>query len=109
MVVYRALGCVARRGAACTPWFKCGSRPGSMTGALGVQSRKFWQVTTGAFSDESQPTRSVENPQYSGSDAVETMSLPYLLSDSGTTYTADYLAVLLASDTAHIACLHLAG
>ena len=43
----RALGCGARRAPACTPRCKCGSRPGSMARALGVQSREIWQVTTG--------------------------------------------------------------
>ena len=38
-VFSRALGCGARRGPACTPWCKCGSRPGSVARALGVQSR----------------------------------------------------------------------
>ena len=49
-VFFRALGCEARKGAACTPRHKCGSRPGSVARALGVQSRAIWQVTTGSLS-----------------------------------------------------------
>ena len=49
-VVSRALGCGARRGAACAPQRKCGSRRGSVTRAMGVQSRAIWQVITGLLS-----------------------------------------------------------
>ena len=37
---------------ACTPRCKCGSRPGSVARALGVQSREIWQATTGSLSAE---------------------------------------------------------
>ena len=42
-VVSRALGCGARRGGACTPRRKCGSWPGSVARALGIQIRAIWQ------------------------------------------------------------------
>ena len=51
-VFSRGLGCRARRGAACTPRRKTGSRAGSATRALSVQSREIWQVITGSFSAE---------------------------------------------------------
>ena len=51
-VFSRGLGCRARRGAACTPRRKTGSRAGSATRALSVQSREIWQVITGSFSVE---------------------------------------------------------
>ena len=40
-VYSRALGCVARRGAACTPRRKCEPWPRSVASALGLQSREF--------------------------------------------------------------------
>ena len=49
-VVSRALGCGARRRAACTPRRRCWSRPGSVACALSVQSRAIRQVITGSFS-----------------------------------------------------------
>ena len=66
-VFSRALGCGARRGLACTPRCKCGSRAASVARALGVQNRGIWRVTTGSLCDESQPTRPVENPHCSAS------------------------------------------
>ena len=56
------LGCGARRGPACTPRCKCGSRPGSVARALGVHSREIWQVTTGSLSAEVEPSKTIENP-----------------------------------------------
>lgn len=52
----------SRRGPACTPWHKCGSRPASVTRALGPESREIWQVTTGSRSDLLEPSRSMETP-----------------------------------------------
>ena len=60
-VFSRALGCAARMGLACTPRRKCGSRPGSVARALGLQGREFWQVTTGRHSDLLEPSRTIEN------------------------------------------------
>ena len=50
-VFSRAVGCGARRGAACTPRRKRGSRPRPVGRALGLQSREFWQITQGRRSD----------------------------------------------------------
>ena len=61
-VFSHALGCGARRGAACTPRRECGSRPGSVTRALGVQSRAIWQAITGSLSAELEPRRTMEPP-----------------------------------------------
>ena len=62
-VFSRALGCGARRGPACTPRCKCGSRPGSVARSLGVQSYEIWQENTGSLSDQLEPTRPTQNPQ----------------------------------------------
>ena len=62
-VFSRDLGCGARRGAACTPQRKFGSRPGFVARALGVQSREIWQVIAGSLSDQLEPTRPMENPK----------------------------------------------
>ena len=51
-VFSRALGCEARRGPACTPRRKFGSRASSAARALGVQSREIWQVIAGLLSAE---------------------------------------------------------
>ena len=59
----RALGCGARRGVACTPRCKCGSRRGSVARALSLQRREIWQETTGSLSDEPSPIRLMENPE----------------------------------------------
>ena len=53
---------MACRGPARTPRCKCGSRPGSVARALGVQSREIWQVTTGSLYDQLEPTRPVQTP-----------------------------------------------
>ena len=44
---------------------KCGSRPGSMARALGVQSRENWKVTAGSLSAELEPSKTMEN-QHAG-------------------------------------------
>ena len=51
----RTLGCGARRGPACTPRRKFGSRAGSVARTLGVQSRETWRVITGLLSAELKP------------------------------------------------------
>ena len=61
-VTSRALGCGVRRGPACTPRRKFGSRAGSVARALGVQSREIWQVITGSLSAELEPSKATENP-----------------------------------------------
>ena len=53
----RALGCGARRGPACTPRCKFGSRAGSVARALGIQSREIWQAITGLLSAELEPSK----------------------------------------------------
>ena len=50
-------------GPACTPRRKCGSRPGSVMRALGVQSRAIWQVIAGSLSAELEPIRRIETPK----------------------------------------------
>ena len=50
--VTRSLGCGSRRGPACTPRRKYGSRPGTVAHALGVQSRAIWQAMTGSLSGQ---------------------------------------------------------
>ena len=62
-VFSRTLGCGARRGPACTPRCKCGSRPSSVARALGVQSSEIWQVTTGSLSGQLAPTKPVQTPK----------------------------------------------
>ena len=62
-VFSRALGCGARREPACTSRRKCGSRPGSVARALGVQSYEIWQVITGLLSDQLDPTRPMQTPK----------------------------------------------
>ena len=62
-VFSRVLGCGARRGPACTPRCKCGSRPSSVARALGVQSSEIWQVTTGSLSGQLAPTKPVQTPK----------------------------------------------
>ena len=42
----------------------CGSRPGSVARALGIQSSEFWQITPGSHSDLLEPSRSMESPQF---------------------------------------------
>ena len=59
-VFSRALGCGERRGAACTQRHKCGSRPGSVARAPGVQSRASWQVIMGSLSAEPEPSMTME-------------------------------------------------
>ena len=49
---FLTLSAEARRGPGSTPRYKCGSRPGSVESALGVQSSDIWQVTTGSLSHE---------------------------------------------------------
>ena len=61
--VFSRVGCGARKGLACTPRCKCGSRPGSVARTLGVQGREIWQVTTGSLSDQLEPTRLVQTPK----------------------------------------------
>ena len=63
-VVSHALGCGVRRGPARTPRRKCGSRPGSVARALGVQSRAIWKVIAGSLSAEPEPTRPIETKKY---------------------------------------------
>ena len=63
-VFSRALGCGARIGPVCTRRCKCGSRPGSVTRALGVQSSEIWQVSTGSLSAELEPSKTMENPHF---------------------------------------------
>ena len=59
-----ALGRGARRGPVCTRC-KCGSWPGSMARALGVQSCEIWQITTGSLSDQllMEPTGPMQTPK----------------------------------------------
>ena len=64
-VFSRALGCEARRGAACTPRRKFGSRAGSVARALGGQCREIWQVITGSLSVELTPSKKMENAHVS--------------------------------------------
>ena len=56
-----SLGCGARRGGACTRRCKCASRPAPVARALGMQSRESWQVTTGSFSAELDPSKTIRN------------------------------------------------
>ena len=65
-VASHALGCGARRGPACTPRRKFGSRAGSVARALGVQRREIWQVITGLLSAELEPGKAMENPHVRG-------------------------------------------
>ena len=58
-VFSRALGCGARRGPACTPRRKFGSRAGSVARALGVQSREIWQVITGLLSADLESSKTM--------------------------------------------------
>ena len=62
-VFSRALGCWARRRLACTPWCKCGFRPGSVV--LGLPGRDLWQTTTGSCSNMLEPSRPMGNPELS--------------------------------------------
>ena len=62
-VFSRALGCGARRGAACTPRRKCRPRPDPVTCALGVQSCAIWRVIAGSLSAELGPTKPIETPK----------------------------------------------
>ena len=62
-IVSYALGSGPRRGPACTPWRKRGSRPGSVARALGVQSCAICQVITWSFSAELEPARPMETPK----------------------------------------------
>ena len=64
-VFSRALGCGARRGSACIPRGKFGSRAGSVAGAPGVQGGEIWQVITGFLSAELGPIKTMENPHFS--------------------------------------------
>ena len=64
-VFSRALGCGARRGAACTPRRKFGSRTGSVALSMGVQSREFWRVFAGSLPAELEPSTTTENPHIS--------------------------------------------
>ena len=64
-VFSRVLGCGARRGAACTPRRKFGSRAGSVARALAVQSREKMQVITRLLSAELEPSKTMENPHVS--------------------------------------------
>ena len=41
---------------------KCGSRPGSVERALGIQSSEIWRITTWSLSTELEPSKTVENP-----------------------------------------------
>ena len=63
----RALGCGARRGPACTPRRKLGSRPGCVAGDLGVQSREIWQINTAVVSlyAELEPSKTTESSHFS--------------------------------------------
>ena len=61
-VFSRKLGCAARKEFACTPRRKCEPRPRSVARALGLQSREFWQTTTGSHSDLLEPSRTMETP-----------------------------------------------
>ena len=61
----RDLGCGACRRIACTPRCKCGSRPGSVARALGVQSREIWQVIAGLLCNQLEPTRPTQTPKMS--------------------------------------------
>ena len=58
----RALGCGARRGPACAPRRKFGSRLGSVARALGVPSREILQAITGLLSAELEPSKTMEKP-----------------------------------------------
>ena len=51
----------ARRGAACTPRRKFGSRAGSVARALGAKSREIWQVVVGSLSAELEPSKTMES------------------------------------------------
>ena len=53
----------ACRGGACIPRRQCGSPPGSVARAPGVQSRAIRQVTTGSLSAGPGPTRPIESPK----------------------------------------------
>ena len=53
---------VARKGPACTPRRKCGSRPVSVAAVVGVHSLVRWQGITGSHSAEPEPTRPMETP-----------------------------------------------
>ena len=55
-----ALGSVAHREPARTPWRKFGPWPRSAARALGVQSRENWQVTTGGHSEHVEPSRPMQ-------------------------------------------------
>ena len=59
----RALDWGTRRGPACAPQRKCGSRPGSVARAVGVHSREIWQVIAGLLSDQLEPTRPMQTPK----------------------------------------------
>ena len=54
-VFSRALGCGVRRGTACTPRRKFGSRAGSVARALDVQKGEICQVIAESFSAELEP------------------------------------------------------
>ena len=64
-VFSRALGCGARRGVACTPRRKFGSRAGSMARVLGVRSREIWKVITALLSAELEPSKTLKSPNVS--------------------------------------------
>ena len=55
-------GSGVRRGLTCTSRRKCGFRQGSVARALGVQSRKIWQVIAGGPSAELEPSKPMGNP-----------------------------------------------
>ena len=57
--------CPARRGPACTPRHKFGSRAGFVARALGIQSREIWNFITGLLSAEVEPGNAIENPHFS--------------------------------------------
>ena len=54
------LGRIASRGSSCSPRRKCGSRPGCVARALGIQRREIWQEIAGIAgrrSAEPEPSR----------------------------------------------------
>ena len=59
------LGCGERRGTACTPRRKLGSRADSVALSLGIQSREIRQVITGSLSAKLAPSKTMENPHVS--------------------------------------------
>ena len=91
LVFSRALARAARRGAACTPRGKFGSRVGSVARAPGVQSREIWQLITGLLSAELEPSKTMENPHVSCLLHSCTSSL--LCSSHGTTAVAHQVCV----------------